>query len=150
MGVNLESSGVSRTISLVWQLIWARNHLQDVECYYWSAKFKKTILQDLCKNSYSWDHIVPSNSTEDWESWKGQLHLLENVVMKKGFKPPGFGKIACSSLRHFSDSSQDEYGQVSYIWLLDENGSIHCCLAMRKSKNQVLDLPRVSPYQDLS
>ena len=75
----------------------------------------KIILQDLCKNNDSWDDIVPSNFIEDWESWKGQLHLLEDVVMKRCFKPPCFGKIACCSLRHFSDASQGGYGQVSYL-----------------------------------
>ena len=28
------------------------------------------ILQDLCKNNYSWDDNVPSNFIKDWESWK--------------------------------------------------------------------------------
>ena len=35
----------------------------------------KVILQDFC-NNYSWDDIVPSNFIKDWESYKGQLHLL--------------------------------------------------------------------------
>ena len=65
---------------------------------------------------------------------KFQLHLLENAVMKICFKPPGFGKIACCSLHYFSDASQDGYGQVSYLRLVDEKGSIHCGLVMGKSK----------------
>ena len=72
----------------------------------------KTILQDLCKNNYCSDDIVPCNFIRDW---KDQLHLLENVVMKICFKPPSFVKIACCSLHYFSDTSQDGYGQVSYI-----------------------------------
>ena len=94
----------------------------------------KIILQDLCKNNYSWDDNVPSNFIKGWESWKVQFHLLENVVMKRCFKPPGFGKIACCSLHHFSDASQNGYGQVSYLRLVDEKGSIHCCLVMGKSR----------------
>ena len=65
---------------------------------------------------------------------KFQLHLLENAVMKICFKPPGFGKIACCSLHYFSDASRDGYGQVSYLRLVDEKGSIHCGLVMGKSK----------------
>ena len=57
----------------------------------------KIILQDLCQNDYSWDDIVPSNFIKDWKSWKSQLHLSENVIMKRCFKPPHFGKIACCS-----------------------------------------------------
>ena len=75
----------------------------------------KIILEDLCKNNYSWDENVPSIFIKDWESWKIQLYLLENVVMKRCFKPPIFGKIACCSLHHFLDASQNGYGQVSYL-----------------------------------
>ena len=91
---------------------------------------------------------MPTNIIEDWESWKGQLHLLENVVMKRCFKPPGFGKIACCSLHHLSGASHDGYGQVSYLRLVDEKGSIHCCLVTGKSR--VAPTLSLSPYQDLS
>ena len=74
----------------------------------------KIILQDLHQNNYSWDDIVPSNFIKDWESWKVQLHLLENVVMKM-FQITRLCQISCCSLHHFSDASQDGYGQVSYL-----------------------------------
>ena len=41
--------------------------------------------------------------------------------------------IDCS-LHHFSDASQDGYGQVSYLRLVDQKGMIHCGLVMAKSK----------------
>ena len=47
--------------------------------------------------NYSWGDIVSSNLIKDWESWKGQLYILENIVMKRCVKPPGFGKYACCS-----------------------------------------------------
>ena len=74
----------------------------------------KIILQDLHQNNYSWDDIVPSNFIKDWESWKVQLHLLENVVMKM-FQTTRLCQISCCSLHHFSDASQDGYGQESYL-----------------------------------
>ena len=74
----------------------------------------KIILQDLHQNNYSWDDIVPSNFIKDWESWKVQLHLLENVVMKM-FQTTRLCQISCCSLHHFSDAIQDGYGQVSYL-----------------------------------
>ena len=40
--------------------------------------------------------------------------------MNRNFKPQGFEKIKGVSLHHFSDISQDGYGQVSYIRLMDE------------------------------
>ena len=74
----------------------------------------KIILQDLHQNNYSWDDILPSNFIKDWESWKVQLHLLENVVMKM-FQTTRLCQISCCSLHHFADASQDGYGQVSYL-----------------------------------
>ena len=44
------------------------------------------------------------------------------------------GKVIDCSLHHFSDASQDEYGQVSYMKLVDQKGMIHCGLVMAKSR----------------
>ena len=38
------------------------------------------------------------------------------------------------SLNHFSDASQDGYGQVSYLRLVAQKGMIHCGLKMAKSR----------------
>ena len=37
-------------------------------------------------------------------------------------------------MHHFSDASQDAYGQVSYLRLVDKDGHIHCSLVMAKSR----------------
>ena len=66
--------------------------------------------------------------------------------MKRCFKLPGFGKIPCCSLHHFSDASQDGYEKVSYLRLVDEKGSIHCCLVMVKSRvapTKFVSIPRL-------
>ena len=41
--------------------------------------------------------------------------------------------IDCSQY-HFSDASQDEYGKVSYLRLVDQKGMTHCGLVMAKSR----------------
>ena len=41
--------------------------------------------------------------------------------------------IDCS-LHNFSGASQDDYGQVSYLRLVDEDGHIYCSLVMAKSR----------------
>ena len=41
--------------------------------------------------------------------------------------------IDCT-LHHFSDASQDGYGKVSYLRLVDQKGMIHCALVMAKSR----------------
>ena len=50
------------------------------------------------------------------------------------FKPLRFGRLIDCILHHFSDASQDGYGQVSYFRLVNEDVYIHCSLAMAKSR----------------
>ena len=67
--------------------------------------------------------------------------------MIRCFKPPGFGKIACCSLTPFVNLSQNSYGQMSNLWLVNEEGSIHCCcLAIAKSRvapTKFVSIPRL-------
>ena len=94
---------------------------------------EKKILQDLCRKNYNWDEEVPNDSVTEWENWKKELELLENMKMNRSFKPEGFGGIVKCSLHHFSDASQNGYGQASYLRLVDEKGTVHCSLVMGKS-----------------
>ena len=50
------------------------------------------------------------------------------------FKPLRFGILIDCSLYHFSDASQDGYGQVSYFRLVNEDVYIDCSLLMAKSR----------------
>ena len=150
---NIENDQLGFTVSLGDKPFTRRGMLSTISKIYDSlglaAPFLlkgKIILQDLCKNNYSWDDNVPSNFTKDWENWKVQLHLLEIVIMKRCFKSPGFGKFSCCSLHHFTDASQNGYGQVSYLQLEYEKGSIHCSLVMGKSRvppTKFVSIPRL-------
>ena len=60
--------------------------------------------------------------------------MLENLKMKQFFKPSKFGKVNDCSLHHFSNASQDGYGQVTYLRIVDEKGHIKCSLVMAKSR----------------
>ena len=44
------------------------------------------------------------------------------------------GKVIDCSLHHFSDANQDEYGQVSYLRLVDQKDMMHSGLVMEKSR----------------
>ena len=37
-------------------------------------------------------------------------------------------------LHHFSDASQEEYGQVSYLRIVNSKNEIHCCFLMGKTR----------------
>ena len=94
----------------------------------------KKILQELCKSNFSWDDAVSDDYIVEWERWKKELQLLENLKMERCFKPSKFGKVIDCSLHHFSDASQDGYGQVTYLRIVDEKGYIKCSLVMAKSR----------------
>ena len=57
-----------------------------------------------------------------------------------------FGKVIDCSLHHFSDTSQDGYGQVTYLRIVDEKGYIKCSLLMAKTQvllTKFLSIPRL-------
>ena len=60
--------------------------------------------------------------------------MLQNTNLDRCFKPPRFGRLIDCSLHHFSDASQDAYGQVLYLRLVDEDSHINYSLAMAKSR----------------
>ena len=148
---NIENDQLGFTVSLGDKPFTRRGMLSTISKIYDSlglaAPFLlkgKIILQDLCKNNYSWDDDVPSNFTKDWESWKVQLHLLKNVFTKRCFKPPGF---ACCSLHHFSDASQAAIDKCQiFDWWMKREAFIVVVLW----ENQGLHLLSLSPYQHLS
>ena len=58
----------------------------------------KRTLQEWCKNNFSWDDAVSDNYIAEWEKWKKELQLLENLKMERCFKPSKFGKVIDCSL----------------------------------------------------
>ena len=66
---------------------------------------EKMILQELCKNNFSWDEQVSAKTTEEWEQWRNYLKLLENINLDRCFKLPRFGSLIDCSLHLFSDAS---------------------------------------------
>ena len=67
----------------------------------------KRILQELCKSNFSWDDAVSDDYIVEWERWKKELQLVENLKMERCSKPSKFDKVIDCSLHHFSDASQD-------------------------------------------
>ena len=58
----------------------------------------------------------------------------------------GFGIIKKTSLHHFSDASEEGYGQSTYLRLVNVSGKIHCCLLMGKSRvtpKKYVTIPRL-------
>ncbi len=94
----------------------------------------KQILQELCKDGVDWDDPISEQIRVRWEKWRRELFLLNDVTVRRSFKPDGFQQLKSVELHHFSDASVSGYGQCSYVRLVDENDEVHCSLAMGKSR----------------
>ena len=85
----------------------------------------RKILQELCKDSFQWDHPIPENIKQKW---------LNSINIARCFKPKSFGNVKPYSLHHFSDASDIGYGHTSYLRMVNEDGKVHCCLLIGKSR----------------
>ena len=94
----------------------------------------KEILQSLCRTSMGWDSPIPEEYSKRWEAWLKELPKLENLKIKRCFKPPDFGEVVSAELHHFSDASQRGYGVVSYLLLTNAKEIKHCSFVMGKSR----------------
>ena len=94
----------------------------------------RRIIQSLCQPKWDRDEQIPDNMARQWEAWKSNLLLLEDIKVERCFKPKKFGKIREYSLHHFSDASESGCGQCSYLRMVNENGQIHCSLVIGKSR----------------
>ena len=94
----------------------------------------KKIIQELCNDSLQWNHPIPENIKQQWLKEKSNLGKLNSIKIARCFKPKNFGNVKGYSLHHFSDASDIGYGQASYLRMVNEDGKVHCCLLIGKSR----------------
>ena len=94
----------------------------------------KQILQDLCKNQAAWDEMVPDDIKARWEKWRGELHALAELKIRRCYKPDNFGHVKTVELHSFSDATVNGYGQCSYLRMINDRDEVHCALVMAKSR----------------
>ena len=70
---------------------------------------------------------------------------MENINIRRCYKPTGFGYIVEYTLHHFSDASETGYGQASYLRMINKNGDVHCCLIFGESRvaPEYVSIPRL-------
>ena len=102
----------------------------------------KEIQQDLCLQGLAWDDLIPETSKQKWEAWLRELPKLEQFQIPQCFKPQEFSGVKRCELHHFSDTSNQGYGAVSYLCQINAVGKIHCSLIMAKS--------RLAPLKDMA
>ncbi|KAK3748954.1 hypothetical protein QZH41_006840 [Actinostola sp. cb2023] len=79
----------------------------------------KRILQSLCHDGVDWDERIPDTLRPTWERWRTELHALSALNIDRCYKPRNFKTVKSAELHHFSDASNDGYGQCSYLRLVD-------------------------------
>ncbi|XP_074624370.1 uncharacterized protein LOC141882312 [Acropora palmata] len=89
---------------------------------------------DLCGIKLEWDEEIPPQYILRWENWLLDLRKLSSFCISRCLMPEEFGQVASSQLHHFPDGSEDGYGSVSYLRLVNEEGNIHCALLFGKSR----------------
>ena len=94
----------------------------------------RQIIKQLCQEKLQWVEQIDERPAYEWLKWETNLLTLENVTVPRSYKPKDFGKNITYSLCHFSDASESGYGQASYLRMENENGDIHCCLIVGKSR----------------
>ena len=94
----------------------------------------KIILRDLCRKGLDWDDRISPEDLTRREDWLQELPKLEQFTVKRCLKPKNFGRIVSSQLHSFADASQEGYGAVTYLRVVNEDGDAHCAFLMGKSR----------------
>ena len=109
----------------------------------------KIILQKLCREKIGWDAEIADLHLAQWNKWLQEVPKLEQFSVDRCVKPSCFGNVVCNELHHFSDASEQGYGAVSYLRMINKNGDIHCSFVVGKSR--VTPLKRMTiPRLELS
>lgn len=109
----------------------------------------KRILQDLCRQKYSWDEDLPDNVIKSWKRWMSGLKQLETFGVDRCVKSKQFGVPVFAQLHHFADASQDAYGTTSYLLLRTASGEAQSTLIMAKARVAPLKSPTI-PRMELT
>lgn len=102
----------------------------------------KKIFQSECKSNKGWDDELDNENKRAWSKWLSGLMKLKGFEIPRCVIPANFGSLLKVELHHFCDASQEAYGSVSYIRVMNENQSIHCGFLLGKS--------RLAPIQQMS
>ena len=98
----------------------------------------------MCDQNLKWDDLIDDEITQECLKWRNNLIMLHDKNLPRCMKPKDFGKITSCTLPHFSDASQNGYGQCSYIKLVNDRVQMHCCLLIDKSRVTSLNFISIS------
>jgi len=96
----------------------------------------KLLLQELCRQNFGWDGIIPHTLVDQWTRWTSSLSQLADFEVSRCFKPEDFGNLVHNQIHHFSDASELGYGTVSYLKMThkETEGKVHKEFLMGKAR----------------
>ena len=94
----------------------------------------KVLQQDLCRPKLSWDDPIDEQSQNRVDEWLSDLPRLAAFKVPRCLKPTNFGNVSTIELHHFSDASEQAYGCVSYLRLIDKDFNCHCSIVLAKCR----------------
>ena len=106
----------------------------------------KAILHDLCLKGLDWEDRIPLEDLEHWQDWLQEVPKLEQFAVERCLKPKNSGRIVSSQLHNFSDASDEGYGAVTYLSLVNEARNVHCAFLMGRSRQtpqKLVTIPRL-------
>lgn len=117
--------GLLSTINSVWDIIGA------------AAPFLlkgRKLLQLLNRTDYGWDDPLSELVIHTWTAWIESLYSLEQIKIRRCFKPENFGEVVKCDIHAFSDASDEAYGVAIYLRLQNNDGETAISLLLGKSR----------------
>ena len=74
------------------------------------------------------------------------MNQLEILPISRYIQPADLGEVKLVTLHHFSDASENGYGQSSYIRLVENDNRVHCSLLLGKYRvvpKKFISIPRL-------
>ncbi len=105
----------------------------------------KRVLQEMCKRGVGWDDSLPLDLKPKWDTWLHDLDNIQKIKIPRCFIPENMAGNQKIELHHFSDASNEGYGQCSYIRTVTDE-QVHCALVMGKARvapTKVFSIPRL-------
>ena len=78
--------------------------------------------------------MICSDDLVRWSEWTRDITGLSNMKVSCCVKPNQFRKVDSIQLHYFSDASEERYGVVSYLRIVDSQGNIACSILLGKAR----------------
>ena len=82
--------------------------------------------------------MIPSDDLVCWCEWTQDITGLSDVKVPRCVRPKHFRKVDSIQLHYFSDASEEGYGVVSYLCMVDSQGNIACSILLGKARVPLL------------